>query len=188
MNQLTVSAYCDEPPASDIGLKIEFDSRDQCDSESYDFPSRISAEAKDLIDCDAASTCGSDCESVVMFDSARVHSSFVCGSSVIFRNLHPCILARDVSQAVEGLGVLARVNCPSFSVAAADNSGTREFNFGYCSIKLSCPEEATLLNFMMQSVGIEELLCQTRSPSCVGDGTPSSVEDPAALLERAVSV
>lgn len=186
MTQLSLSAYSDSRDSSDIGLKIEFDSRERSDIESYDFPSRISAEAQDLIDCDAASTCGSDCDSVVMFDSERVHSSFVCGSSVIFRNLHPGILAEDVSKVIEGLGVLARVNCPSFCVPSADGGGVREFNFGFCSIKLSSPEEATLVNFMIQSVGIEELLCQTRS-RCDG-GRPSLEPQSAGTLGREVTV
>jgi hypothetical protein len=183
MTQLSLSAYSENRSPTDIGLKIEFDCLDRSESELYEFPSRISAEAQDLIDCDAASTCGSDCESVVMFDAARVHSSFVCGSSVIFRNLHPGILARDVSQLIEGLGVRAGVNCPSFCVSSSDNGEAREFNFGFCSIKLSCPEEATLVNFMIQSVGIEELLCQTRSPC---DGGRPSMEHSSVMVDRAV--
>jgi hypothetical protein len=141
-----------------ITVQVEFDRSDKLMSHGENVPRRISGTADDLAECDAVSTCASDNDSVVLFDSSTPQSTFVCGSSVVFRNLRPEILAEDVDQWVKSTGVRGEINCPCFEVV--HSTGRIEcFNFGFCTVRLSAPEEAVLLNFLLHSTGLDETLC-----------------------------
>lgn len=139
-----------------MDLKVEFEYvKFESDLRSVQ-PSRISAQAMDLTEWDAASTCPSDNESVLLFDSSRVQTCFVVGSSVIFRNLKPSVSGIEIDRVVKSLGIVVRANCPMFQVAQVGLSEISDFNFGFATILLSGPEEATLLNFMLHSHGMDE--------------------------------
>jgi len=143
---------------SSINLRVEFNDARKSTSSASTVPTRISGVADDLAECDAVSTCPSDSDSVVLFESSSPQSSFVCGSSVIFRNLRPEILPEDVLRWVQSTGMNGEVNCPSFEVVGADGK-PKPFNFGFCTVKLSAHEEAVLLNFLLHSTGLDEVLC-----------------------------
>ena len=151
-------SHRDEPNfESRINLRVEFhDGRKQ--SSASTIPTRISGVADDLAECDAISTCPSDSESVVLFDSSSPQSTFVCGSSVIFRNLRPEVLSGDVLRWVRSTGMDGEVNCPTFEVVDAEGSA-KLFNFGFCTVRLSAHEEAVLLNFLLHSMGLDEVMC-----------------------------
>lgn len=151
---------CREPVEADpqINLRVEFDRTEKLTEHHNNIPTRISGDANDLAECDAASTCPSDTESVVLFDSSFPQSTFVCGSSVIFRNLRPEIEEGDLSKWIKSTGMMGELVFPSFNVVSPDAS-INVFNFGFCTIRLSAPEEAVLLNFLLHSAGLDELLC-----------------------------
>lgn len=146
----------DSSRESEMELRVQFAQCELGSSTLPNFPSRISGAAEDLADCDAASTCPSDSDSVILFDSLAQGMSFVCGSSVIFRNLHPKILTCDFVTWMDSIGICGEINCPSFQVQDATGS-MREFNFGFCAVRLSSPEEAVSLNYLIHSLGLEEL-------------------------------
>ena len=171
-----------------MNVRIEFDSNEKSAYLSSLCPSKISAKAEDLVECDAASTCGSDSDSVVLFEHTRPQSSFVCGSSVIFRNLVPSVLADDISRAIESFGMDVMVNCPSFNMVDESVSGeVHEFNFGFSTIGLSSPDEAILLNFLIQSHGIDELLCRSKFARSDEDETTLVDSDEATDDEMMIS-
>jgi hypothetical protein len=143
---------------SEINLRVEFDQTGLLVSSPKNVPTRISGNAEDLAECEAASTCASDSESVVLFDSALPQSTKVCGSSVIFRNLRPEIGEEDITKWIKSTGIVGEIIFPSFNVVNPDGS-VRAFNFGFCTIRFSAPEEAVLLNFLLHSSGFEEVLC-----------------------------
>ena len=187
----------DESPADDsnIDLKVEFDSslkdgvNSSFESSTGLIPTRISAAADGLVECDAASTCPSDSDSVLLFESSMPQACFVAGSSVIFRNLRPSVTSAQIENAVLSLGIPVTANCPSFTVVdPQDSSDTQEFNFGFATVALSSPEEAILVNFMLHSFGTDELLCSTPLSSIVDeeDGDfPDSVGLDQVSLEMA---
>ena len=167
-------------PDSDapINLRIEFDSAGKIIRNFTTIPVRISGIADDLAGCDAVSTCASDSESVVLFDCAFPQSTMVCGSSVIFRNLRPETQIDDVTRWLQSTGMIGELNFPSFNVVENDGS-TVVFNFGFCSVLLAAPEEAVLLNFLLHSTGLDEVLCLRASEKRVvhggGSHSPSGV-------------
>lgn len=144
---------------SSMDLRIEFSSHASSPANGGAYaPKRIAAIAEDLAECDAISTCASDTDSVVLFDDSKPQSTFVCGCSVVFRNLHPSVLAATIIESLVSLSMEGRVSCPSFQVS--DGRGeVSEFNFGFCTVELSTSDEAVLLNFLIQSAGVDSLLC-----------------------------
>lgn len=148
--------YLSSPRESEMDLRVQFAHCELSSGALPNFPSRISGAAEDLADCDAASTCPSDSDSIILFDSSSTGSSFVCGSSVIFRNLYPRVLTEDFVHWMESLAICAEINCPSFHVQDATGS-MNEFNFGFCAVRLSSPEEAVSLNYIINSLGLGEL-------------------------------
>jgi hypothetical protein len=144
---------------SSVNFVVEFNTDNQAEKRLVTVPRRISAPAEDLLDCDAASTCASETESVILFDEESRQTSFVCGSSVIFRNLNPHVLAEDIKRAIESFGVVSDVNCPSFVIErSVYEDVVQEFNFGFASVTVSSPDEAALLNFLLQSTGLDYAL------------------------------
>lgn len=182
MNSIRLSVYDEESVNTEMNIRVEFGTSASDVHPSLPFPSTICATAQDVAECDAASTCASDSDSVVFFDQYREESVFVCGSSVILRNLHPSILSHHISNAMESLGIMATINCPSFQVCDS-SSGIREFNFGFSTLAFSNPEEATLVNFMIQTTGIEELLYGNESPASEASDEKSWIE----VMEESVT-
>lgn len=128
-------------------------------------PSMITADAVDLIDCEVASTCGSDTDPVVLFDVLKEPTSWVMGVNVLIRNLHPDVCAGLIDETLKSrIGIQAcSIHCPSFRVARMISPTTNhdehqpsefmEFNFGFAVISLSHVDEATTLNYIIDSDG-----------------------------------
>lgn len=124
-------------------------------------PNRITSNASDLIDCDVASTCGSDTDQVVLLDSQSELSSSVMGSSLVIRNLHPDMNSSMIESRLRSrLGIEAlSVHCPTFLVDQPmghhllPKSESTEFNFGFAIIMVSSVGEAVNLNYIIQSDG-----------------------------------
>jgi hypothetical protein len=146
--------------ADNVDIRIQFENSQKLITTDRDLPSRISGSAEDLADCDAVSTCPSDSESVVLFDATSPQSAFVCGSSVIFRNLRPEVLTVDVASWLQSVGFQGEINCPTFQVMDSEGRA-KEFNFGFCTVRVSAPEEAVLLNYVIHSTGLDELFSST---------------------------
>ena len=175
----------DRPPRdSNVNFKIEFHTQSGT-------PQRISAPAEDLLDCDAASTCASESESVVLFDELSQELTFVCGSSVIFRNLKPGVLAEDIRRVIGSFGIIATVHCPSFILNGdTHDANIREFNFGFASVALSSPDEASLLNFLLLSTGLDDLSFKDGSISTAAsrDIQPEVFFDDSLATRSSISV
>lgn len=140
-------------------------------------PSMITVEAADLIDCEVASTCGSDTDPVILYDNGEESTSVTMGGNVLIRNLHPDISSDLIEESLKsriGLRVYA-VHCPSFRVArlfsrlgGTDGSDYMEFNFGFAVISLPSVDEALSLNYIIQSHGgVEEFFLTPRDGDCV---------------------
>ena len=174
MTLLSLPVESVERRESSMDLRIEFPSHASVSAIGQIVaPKRIAAVAEDLVECEAVSTCASDSESVILFDDSKPQSTFVCGSSVVFRNLHPSVLASTIRDSLETFSIEGQVNCPSFHVGDG-KGGLSEFNFGFCTVELSSSDEAVLLNFLIQSTGADGLLC--------GSPRTKSSEDELFLL------
>jgi hypothetical protein len=157
-----------ERASEGVSVQVELVHRDTptLSIETLDLvPNRITSIAIDLIDCDVASTCGSDTDQVVLLDSLNKLSSSVMGCSLIFRNLHPDMNSSMIASVLRSrLGIIAlSVHCPMFRVEQAMEQSTEplspqrigysEFNFGFAILTVSSVCEATNLNFIIQSDG-----------------------------------
>jgi len=159
MSLITLSVYEDTRNA-DMGMSVNIEFNSTSPMTSGTFPSRISAQAGDLAECDAASTCASDSDRQELFDyDSDECVSFQSGNRVSIRNLDPSISLEYLERALSSLGMKGvSIACPTFSVVSGEGSDetiTHEFNFGYATIALSTTEQAMALNYLIESHGGE---------------------------------
>ena len=156
---LTLNTQDDAADVStSLDVQIEFANSD--DPFRPTGPLRISAEAGDLVDCDAASTCASDTDKLDLFDQEHSLESFVYDVSVIIRYLDPVVLMTDLESHLKSLGLQwDRIICPTFLVCTASDTSpeTREFNFGYACVSFATVDEALFFNFLINSQGSVEV-------------------------------
>lgn len=122
-------------------------------------PSLITADAVDLLDCEVASTCGSDTDPVVLFDVQKESESWVIENKVLIRNLHPDVCADLIERTIKSrIGMrVSSLQCPSFWVSQCGrqphHTNSSEFNFGFAVISLANVDEAINLNYILHSHG-----------------------------------
>jgi hypothetical protein len=162
----------EESARTQTGMDIQI-SFSEPDATAYSIiPSRISGQAGDLADCDAASTCPSDTDETELLNSECWLESIVDGSSVMIKHLDPTILTADMEASVTFMGFHpVRVLCPTFLVylPGANTPGTREFNFGYARVSFATVEEAASFNFMINSRGSFDINPEDTSSLCDND-------------------
>jgi hypothetical protein len=166
-----------------MNVSIEFNSSLPMSSGTY--PTRISAQAGDLSECDAASTCASDTDQQELFDQESECVSFQSGNRVSIRNLDPSISLDDLEHALYSLGMKgASIACPTFSVVSGEeNEITQEYNFGYATIALSTTEEAVALNYLIECHGgaLDSILQNAREQN-ENDDDSTDTEDAISIV------
>jgi len=123
-------------------------------------PIRVTGTAGDLVGCDAAGTCPSDSDSVVLCDSCRRGTVFTIGSSVILKNLHPSVNQAELFRLMrDSFNLQGTIHCPTFAIIGllGSHMPSCESNYGFATILMDSCEDAELLEFLFTINGPDEL-------------------------------